>query len=110
MRVERKWGQPVKAEPRKVRNWATGGTITSITSEGKEQRRKFAYDSAEAITQEAVRMINESGIPVARLTREGGLGASTINNWCTGKTRRANTSTLIAALRPLGYGIGIIKE
>ena len=104
MRTERKWGRKVQL-PATTRRWSA-----PAAEPDRIETRKQAYDSAEELTQEAVSLINASGRPIAELTRTAGLGATTIQNWRTGKTRRANTSTLIAALRPLGYNIGILKE
>jgi transposase len=60
-----------------------------------ETRRKFDQDFREG----AVRLVRETGKPIARVARELGINEGTLGNWCAQDRRRHGEGALTESER-----------
>jgi transposase len=60
-----------------------------------EARRKFDED----FKQGAVRLVRETGRPIARVARELGINEGTLGNWCARDRRRHGSAALSGSER-----------
>ena len=73
-------------------------------------RRPKSFTTAERMLEEVREIIFKDGRPYRVIADATDVGASTINNLATGKTRWPRPTTLFPLMKVLGYKVQLVKE
>jgi transcriptional regulator with XRE-family HTH domain len=73
-------------------------------------RRPRSFTTAEAFMEDVQELIHADKRSLKVIAEATGVGASTIGNIATGKTRWPRHTTLFPLLGALGYNLGLGKE
>lgn len=72
--------------------------------------KSYSFTNQDPIIKEIKFIMHTEGLSVSRISKASGVSNGTIRNWITGKTRRPQHASVMAALRGSGYDMVVKKK
>jgi transcriptional regulator with XRE-family HTH domain len=71
--------------------------------------KSYNFVDKDPIIDEIRTVYQDSGVNYKWIEDNSGVGAKTLSNWFSGKTKKPQAATINAVLRSLGYKLGIVE-